>query len=167
MTVKTAKKIEKAEKEEILPVKAEIVSAEEKKEKSKDLKPDRYFEGIGRRKTSHARVRIYTKGTGIVINNKECAEYFPLESLQRIVDAPLRKMKSVERMRVSVHVDGGGLHSQAEAVRHGISVALVSFNPDFRKRLKRALYLRRDARMKETRKYGLKKARKAPRWSKR
>ncbi len=166
MTVKKAHKIEKAEKKEVPPKEAEIV-AEEKKEKSKDSKPDRYFEGIGRRKTSHARVRIYTKGTGIVVNNKECAKYFPSESLQRIVDAPLRKMKSVERMKVSVRVAGGGLHSQAEAARHGISLALVSFNQDFRKRLKRALYLRRDARMKETRKYGLKKARKAPRWSKR
>lgn len=157
MTVKTAKKIEKEKKEETSVAKVEAVA----------VKPDRYFEGIGRRKTSHARVRIYTKGTGITVNNKECAEYFPQESLQRIVDAPLRKMKSVERMRVSVRVEGGGLHSQAEAVRHGISAALVLFNPDFRKRLKRALYLRRDARMKETRKYGLKKARKAPRWSKR
>ncbi|MBI1755415.1 30S ribosomal protein S9 [Candidatus Azambacteria bacterium] len=133
----------------------------------KETKSDRYFEGIGRRKTAHARVRIYTKGTGITINGKECASYFPGESLQRIVNAPLVKMKSVERMRVSAFVQGGGIHAQAEAIRHGIARALVAFNPDFRKRLKRALYLKRDARMKETKKYGLKKARKAPRWSKR
>lgn len=127
----------------------------------------RYFEGVGRRKTARARVRIFSKGTGIVVNEKEFVRYFPTENLQRIVDAPLRKMKVAERVRISARVQGGGTHAQAEAVRHGIARALVLYNSDFRKRLKRALYLKRDSRAKERKKYGLKKARKAPRWSKR
>lgn len=169
-TAKTVKpKAEKEKKVKAAPaVVAETVEVPEiQQEGVKESKIDRYFEGIGRRKTSHARVRIYTKGTGITINGKPCEIYFPTETLQRIVDSPLIKMKSVEKMRVTALVQGGGIHSQAEAIRHGISRALVFFNGDFRKRLKRAGYLKRDSRMKETRKYGLKKARKAPRWSKR
>jgi len=142
------------------------VAHEPQAESSTIAGPDRYFEGMGRRKTARARVRVYTKGAGITVNGKEWIRYFPSESLQRIVDAPLKKMKA-EQMKISVLVSGGGVRAQAEAVRHGIARALVIFNPDFRKRLKRALYLRRDARMKEAKKYGLKKARKAPRWSKR
>lgn len=159
-------KKEKKEKP-IVAVKESAAETHSPKEQSaQGTKLDRYFEGIGRRKTAQARVRIYTKGAGIIVNGKEWIYYFPSEGLRRIVDAPLRKMKA-EYMRVSAVVKGGGLHAQAEAVRHGIARALVIFNPDFRKRLKHALYLRRDARMKETKKYGLKKARKAPRWSKR
>lgn len=173
-TAKTTKlkaepKVEKVEKEKKVKDVSEVEAVEtvESEMPESQATSSRYFEGIGRRKTSHARVRIYTKGTGITINGKPCETYFPTKTLQRIVDAPLIKMKSVEKMRVTVIVQGGGSHSQAEAIRHGVSRALVLFNVDFRKRLKRAGYLTRDSRMKETRKYGLKKARKAPRWSKR
>lgn len=134
---------------------------------TKQVKTDKYYQAVGRRKTAIARVRLYTKGAGCVINDKELKEYFPIVSLQRIAEAPLRKMKSADRFRVEARVLGGGIHAQADAVKHGISRALVVFNSDFRKRLKRASYLTRDSRMKERRKYGLKKARKAPRWAKR
>lgn len=129
-------------------------------------KSGRYYEAVGRRKTSTARVRLFTKGVGIIINKKDFADYFPAH-LQRIIDAPLRKMKTVEKFKIEALVDGGGIHSQAEAIRHGVARALVLFNGDFQKRLKRSGYLKRDPRKKERRKYGLKKARKGPRWSKR
>ena len=171
MAPKTTKpKGEKAKKVKAPPAEAPAPVApveEATAPAAKEAKTDRFFEAIGRRKTAHARVRVYTKGAGITVNEKEYTKYFPLLSLQQIVDAPLRKMKSAERFRVSARVWGGGIHAQAEAVRHGMARALVVFNADFRKRLKRAGYLRRDSRMKEAKKFGLKKARKAPRWSKR
>ena len=136
-------------------------------EKAKNQKSEKFYEAVGRRKTASARVRLYTKGNGYTVNAKDFKEYFPLVSLQRIIEAPLRKMKSLERFRIEAKVAGGGARAQAEAVRHGIGRALIVFNADFRKRLKRAGYLKRDPRQKERRKYGLKKARKAPRWSKR
>ena len=136
-------------------------------EEAKNQKSEKFYEAVGRRKTASARVRLHTKGNGYTINAKDFKEYFPLVSLQRIIEAPLRKMKSLERFRIEAKVAGGGARAQAEAVRHGIGRALIVFNADFRKRLKRAGYLKRDPRQKERRKYGLKKARKAPRWSKR
>ena len=131
-------------------------------------KPARYFEAVGRRKTAIARVRLFTKGEKeILVNEKPYKEYFPELELQQIVTASLEKMKVLDKFRVIVKVKGGGFHSQAEAIRHGIARALLLFNPDFRKRLKKAGYLTRDARMRERKKFGLKRARRAPQWSKR
>lgn len=157
-TTKTTKKKE----EEVETVAEPVIVAET----AEEGKSSRYLEAVGRRKTSTARVRLFTKGAGIVVNKKNYTDYFPTQ-LQRIIDAPLRKMKTAEKFKIEVLVSGGGVHSQAEAVRHGIARALVLFNGDFQKRLKRSGYLKRDPRKKERRKYGLKKARKAPRWSKR
>ncbi len=128
---------------------------------------DRYFEAVGRRKTSVARVRLYTKAGDFVVNDRAYNIYFPTLELQKIVEDALQKMKLFGRFRVSVKIYGGGMHSQAEAVRHGLARCLIKFNPDFRKRLKRAGFLKRDPRMKERKKFGLKKARKAPQWAKR
>lgn len=128
---------------------------------------ERYIEATGRRKTSVARVRLYTKGSGIIVNDKEYRTYFPTPALQKIVEAALDTMKLEGKLKISAHITGGGIHSQAEALRHGISRALTEFNGDFRKRLKKLGYLTRDSRMKERRKFGLKKARRAPQWSKR
>ncbi|KUK66352.1 MAG: 30S ribosomal protein S9 [Parcubacteria bacterium 34_609] len=129
---------------------------------------DKYFEGIGRRKTSVARVRLYTKGDkDILVNNVDYKEYFKMVDHQLIILDSLEKMKSIGRFRVVATVKGGGIHSQAEAIRHGIARALVEFNPDYRKRLRKANFLTRDSRMKERKKFGLKRARKAPQWSKR
>jgi len=128
----------------------------------------KYYQAIGRRKTSVARIRLFTQGDKtIMINGKPYKEYFPDLNLQQIVDVALDKMKALDKFMVSAKVRGGGIHSQAEAVRHGISRALVKFNPDFRKRLRRAGYLTRDPRMRERKKFGLKRARRAPQWSKR
>ncbi|MBI2096971.1 MAG: 30S ribosomal protein S9 [Candidatus Sungbacteria bacterium] len=131
-------------------------------------KTDRYFESVGRRKTAVARVRLYTKGEmTTVVNDRPYQTYFPTMELQRIVEDPLKKMKSEGRFRISIKVAGGGVHAQAEAARLGISRALTVFNPEFRKRLKRAGFLTRDARAVERKKFGLKKARRAPQWAKR
>ena len=128
----------------------------------------RYWEAVGRRKTAVARVRLFTRGEkGIWVNGKEYQAYFQYPGLFLIPEDPLKKMKSFERFRVTAHIYGGGKHAQAEALRHGISRALVKFNQDFRKRLKRAGFLTRDSRMKERKKFGLKGARRAPQWQKR
>ena len=129
-------------------------------------KPERYFEGVGRRKTAIARVRLFTRTGDFTVNGKPHNIYFPLET-QKIAEEALQKMKLWGRFKVTALVKGGGLHSQAEALRHGLSRCLVKFNPDFRKRLRRADFLKRDPRMKERKKPGLKRARKAPQWSKR
>jgi small subunit ribosomal protein S9 len=129
---------------------------------------DRYFNGTGRRKTAIARVRLYTKGDkGMTVNGMDFKKYFPTDILQKLALGSLDRMKSIERFKVTVVVSGGGVNSQAEAVRHGISRALVAFNPDYRKRLRKAGFLTRDPRMKERKKFGLKRARRAPQWSKR
>ncbi|MDO8560688.1 MAG: 30S ribosomal protein S9 [bacterium] len=128
----------------------------------------RYWEAVGRRKTAIARVRLFTRGEkGMWVNGKEYHAYFQYPSLFLIPEDPLKKMKSFERFRVTANIHGGGIHAQAEAFRHGISRALVKFNQDFRKRLKRANFLTRDSRMKERKKFGLKGARRAPQWAKR
>lgn len=130
-------------------------------------KQERYFEAVGRRKTSIARVRLFTKAGDFTVNDKLYSQYFPTLELQKIVEDALQKMKLFGRFKVTVHVSGGGVHSQAEAVRHGLARCLIKFNPDFRKRLKRVGFLKRDPRMKERKKFGLKKARRAPQWAKR
>lgn len=103
----------------------------------------------------------------MTINDKPYLEFFPTEDLQKSVIAPLNKMKSLNRFEITVKVTGGGIRGQAEAIRHGLARALVKFNPDFSKKLKRAGYLKRDPRKKERKKPGLKKARRAPQWRKR
>lgn len=131
------------------------------------VKSDRYYEGLGRRKTSVARVRLFTKRQGILVNDKSLAEYFPLVSLQKRALSPLEKMKIADKLGAVVKVYGGGITGQAEAVRLGIARALVTFNVEFKKRLRRIGYLTRDSRAVERKKYGLKKARRAPQWNKR
>jgi len=126
-----------------------------------------YYEGVGSRKTAVARVRLYTKNKEILINGKDYKNYFSSKKMQSIIEAPFEKMKCLGKFGLTANVKGGGLSAQAEAVRLGISRALVVFNPDFKKRLRRAGYLTRDPRMVERKKYGLKKARKSPQWAKR
>lgn len=128
----------------------------------------KYFEGIGRRKTSNARVRVYqgTK-TGFTVNDRDMKEYFPTSEMQTIVHEPFVELKMAKAPMVTVHVVGGGIHSQAEAVKMGIARALMAMEGELRKPLKTAGLLSRDPRAKERRKFGLKKARKAPQWSKR
>ena len=166
---KAPKAAAKEKKPEVEVKKAEPEDGEREfgAEQSKTLKPERYFEAVGRRKTAIARVRLYTKPGDFTVNDKLYSIYFPAPDLQRIAEDSLQKMKLFGRFKVSIKASGGGLHSQAEAVRHGLARCLVKFNPDFRKRLKRAGFIKRDPRMKERKKFGLKKARKAPQWAKR
>lgn len=128
----------------------------------------KYFEAVGRRKTSVARVRIFVDKKGVfTVNSKSLKDFFGTDDLATVANAPLRKIKMLEEMSVSVKVLGGGIRGQAEAVRHGIARALEKYDPDLRLRLKKSGYLKRDPRAKERKKYGLKKARRAPQWSKR
>ena len=125
------------------------------------------FLGTGRRKCSVARVRI-TTGTGkIVINDKTIDEYFDLETLKTIVRQPLVLTETTNNVDVVVNIYGGGKSGQAGAIRHGITRALMEFRPELRADLKKAGFVTRDARKKERKKYGLKKARRAPQFSKR
>ena len=142
---------------------------EEKKEtKNKILAGGRYLEAVGRRKTSIARVRLFAnKTTTISVNEKPLAKYFPTKELQDIAIESLKELKLSEHFAISVKVKGGGSHSQAEAIRHGLARTLVAYDVDSRKILKPAGFLKRDPRAKERRKFGLKKARKSPKWSKR
>ncbi|MBE3575563.1 MAG: 30S ribosomal protein S9 [Firmicutes bacterium] len=125
------------------------------------------FWGTGRRKTAVARVRLLPGNGKILVNGRELAQYFGRPSLQILVREPLKVAGAEDRYDVLVNVRGGGLSGQAGAVRHGIARALVTVDGEFRAPLKKAGYLTRDPRMKERRKYGLKKARKAPQYSKR
>ncbi len=121
----------------------------------------------GRRKRAVARVRI-RPGTGkITINKRDVADYFPSETHRMILTEPLRITSTSEVYDVDATIDGGGSSGQAGALRHGISRALIELDPELRPELKKAGFLTRDAREKESKKYGLKKARKAPQYSKR
>ncbi|OGI94564.1 30S ribosomal protein S9 [Candidatus Nomurabacteria bacterium RIFCSPLOWO2_01_FULL_40_18] len=137
------------------------------KEKSKE----QYVEAIGRRKTSTARVRIVESSkASFVVNTLDAKEYFKTEGERRLILDPMVKglpTGSGKKWSVEVHVSGGGVHSQAEAIRHGLSRALVASDITLRGGLKTLGFLKRDPRAKERRKFGLKKARKAPQWSKR
>lgn len=125
------------------------------------------FCGTGRRKSSIARVRL-VEGTGIItINDKSIDEYFGLETLKVIVKQPLTVTNTLSKYDVICKVVGGGYTGQAGAIRHGIARALNEVNSEYRPSLKSNGFLTRDPRMKERKKYGLKKARRAPQFSKR
>jgi small subunit ribosomal protein S9 len=127
-----------------------------------------YTQAVGRRKTSVARVRLSeSPKTSIHINEKSLNDYFPQLDLQRVVNESILASNHPTKFKITVKVQGGGIHSQAEAIRHAISRALIVIDPQLRKPLKKEGYLKRDPRSKERRKFGLKKARKAPQWSKR
>jgi small subunit ribosomal protein S9 len=132
-------------------------------------KKDKYFEGVGRRKTSTARVRITASSKNtFVVNGIDAREYFKTEDERALVMDPIMKLEnSGDKWAVEARVSGGGMHSQSEAVRHGLARALVLSNAGLRGELKDLGFLKRDPRAKERRKFGLKKARKAPKWSKR
>ena len=126
-----------------------------------------YFYGTGRRKSSVARVRVYPGSGKITINGRDIDDYFGLETLKLIVRQPLALTETAEQFDIVCTVAGGGVTGQAGAIRHGLSRALLVFNPELRPVLKKAGFLTRDPRMKERKKYGLKAARRAPQFSKR
>ncbi|MCI8602020.1 MAG: 30S ribosomal protein S9 [Oscillospiraceae bacterium] len=130
-----------------------------------DSKP--YFYGTGRRKSSVARVRIYQGSGSITINGRSIDDYFGLDTLKLIVRQPLALTETEGKFDIVCTVAGGGVTGQAGAIRHGLSRALLNYDPDLRPVLKKAGFLTRDPRMKERKKYGLKAARRAPQFSKR
>jgi len=129
-------------------------------------KAERYVEAVGRRKTAIARVRV-SKGHGFVVNGKAVAEYFTVLRYLRTALDPVEKLNLRADLSVSAKVKGGGPMAQAGAVRHGLSRAIILWNKDTRPQLKTLGFLTRDSRMVERKKYGLKKARRAPQWQKR
>jgi small subunit ribosomal protein S9 len=127
-----------------------------------------YYEGVGRRKASSARVRLYPGGTGnFSVNEKEAANYLPRAGDVEIMLEPLRAVSQDGNYDISVHVYGGGISGQRDAIRLGIARALLEVDAEFRTQLKPAKLLTRDARVKERKKPGLKRARKAPTYTKR
>lgn len=125
-----------------------------------------YIESRGARKTAVARVRLI-KEAGFTVNGMSYKDYFKLYKHRAAVEAPLSLVELDKKIGFSARVIGGGLTGQAEAIRHGLARVLVNYNNEFRKKLKQAGFLTRDPRMVERKKYGLKKARRAPQWSKR
>lgn len=180
ITKKTIEKVEEIKEEvktptvEVSSVSAEDVAEDDISEeiaksiKETSGKADRYFEAIGRRKTAVARVRLFTKGDKeFIVNNQPYQQYFQTEEDKESSVASMKKMKCLDKFRVTVKVKGGGHRAQAEAIRHGTARVLVDFNANFRKRLRKAGFLTRDPRMRERKKFGLKRARKSPQWAKR
>ena len=133
-----------------------------------NLKKKIQFWGTGRRKKAIARVRLVPAGSGaIVINDRTLEDYFPMGTLQYIVKQPLKEVEAEGKYDVLVNVVGGGYTGQAGAIKLGIARALIEAEPDTRPALKKAGFLTRDPRAKERKQYGLKKARRAPQFSKR
>ena len=131
------------------------------------MNQEHYYYGTGRRKTSVARVRLYMEAGPIVVNGKPLEEVFGWESWRVLLTEPFRVTETIDQFRVVAKVSGGGVVSQAGALKHGIARALIVADPALRPRLKKAGLLTRDSREKESKKYGLKRARKAKQFSKR
>ena len=138
-----------------------------KKTKTAPAKAEKYFEGIGRRKSSVARVRIFIGGKGTEINGKKPDDYFSLPALSKKAVSSIEKSGFSGEVGISVRVSGGGISGQADAVRLGIARALVESDEELRKKMRRIGHLTRDSRRVERKKFGLKKARRAPQWRKR
>lgn len=131
-------------------------------------KIEKYIESVGRRKEAIARVRLTeSKTNSVTVNSKPLADFFKTENLQKVASDVLLSAELPKNYSVTAQVKGGGISSQAESIRLGISRSLVKINEELRKDLKKKGYLKRDPRAKERRKFGLKKARKAAQWSKR
>jgi small subunit ribosomal protein S9 len=158
-----------------METKTEEIKLEEEKALQLALLPviekGRYIEAIGRRKRATARVRIWQndsqKDFNILINDIGYKEYFKDIEFQKIVEAPLKKIKGQKVYKVTVQVKGGGKRGQAEAIRLGLSRALVLLNPEWKPKFKKAGFLTRDPREVERKKYGKRKARKEEQWQKR
>ena len=128
----------------------------------------RYIETVGRRKTAIARVRITPAAkSSIIVNDKDVDAYFTTAELRKIAVEAITGTKLAVKFKVTAKITGGGQNGQAEALRHGLARALIVHDLELRKKLKASGFLKRDPRAKERRKFGLKKARKAPQWSKR
>lgn len=151
----------------VAPSAAEATIIELPKEESMERKPG-FLQAIGRRKESVARVKLIKNGSGkMTINSKDGKEYFGNELLVDIALGAMTSVSQLNKLDISAKVSGGGKRGQAESIRLGTARALLQLNPIFKKNLRKAGYLTRDPRMKERKKFGLKKARRAPQWAKR
>jgi small subunit ribosomal protein S9 len=140
----------------------------ESKVKSSKSAVQEYYYGTGKRKMAVAKVRLYKNGKGeIKVNDQDVSEYFPLKEQHQVLLSPLKLTSSLKKFDITVVVKGGGIIAQSEAIRHGISRALLEFDEALRLTLKKAGLLTRDPRVKERKKPGLHKARRAPQFSKR
>jgi small subunit ribosomal protein S9 len=148
--------------------KKKTVKKESSKKKEGVVFSGEYIGSIGRRKTAVAQVRLYKNGSGdVVVNNVPAIDFFKKEENLNILLQPLKTVSKLKDFNFSIVVKGGGIFGQLEAARHGISRALIEFDPELKDMLKTSGFLTRDPRKKERKKPGLKKARKAPQWSKR
>ena len=141
-----------------------------KKVEKKIIKKEKvdYVYAVGRRKQSVARVRYYYKGDGeIIVNTKDYKQYFPYFEHQKIIEGPLKLVDKFGKGKITVKVVGGGIKGQADSIKLGISRILLSIDEELRPLLRANKFLTRDPRVKERKKYGLKKARRAPQWAKR
>ena len=147
--------------------------AEKKITTKKTIKPvkakkvNRYWRGVGRRKTAMARVRIWEDTADFLVNGQKLNDYFKGQTLIKKATSPLNEFELLSKFKVMVITRGGGPSGQAEAVRHGLARAIIKYNPDFQKQMRDLGFLTRDSRRKERKKPGLKRARKAPQFSKR
>lgn len=143
-----------------------VVELEETAEEKKARAP--FLRAVGRRKESVARIKLFKNGKGqATVNGKDIKQYFGADVLVETALGALTGVNQLKKLDLSAKVSGGGLHGQAEAIRLGTARALLQLNPVFKKNLRKAGFLTRDPRMKERKKPGLKKARRAPQWSKR
>jgi len=156
-----------------MPPSSKIIKKETSKNRlvsdsARTLFSGKYIEGLGRRKTAVARVRLFPDSKGLIINGRTLAGYFPLLKDQRKILSPLKLIDlDADKVGLNIVVKGGGTNAQTEAIRLGVSRSLVKFNSEWRPKLKSAEFLKRDPRMVERKKYGLRKARRAPQWRKR
>lgn len=143
--------------------KIEPVAAEAPKIEKKE-----YIYQAGGRKEANSQIKLFPQGKGsFLVNDKDYLIYFPHFELQKIIVSPLEQLGLRSQFDIIVTVRGGGKRGQAESIRYALSHALLKFNPEYRKSLKKLDYLTRDSRIKERKKFGLKKARRAPQWQKR
>jgi len=163
-TEKVAKKASATKEEKVEAPKAKKAPAKKVTKIAKDTTIQ--FWGTGRRKKSIARVRIMQGNGKVLINNVELKQYFPFGTLSQVAVQPIELLNVANKFNVMVNVQGGGFSGQAGAIRLGIARALVKFDETYRAELKKAGYLTRDARIKERKKYGLRKARRAVQFSK-
>lgn len=145
-----------------------VKAPEEKKIKIKFEKGPLYYYANGKRKTAVSRVKLFLSGTGeITVNEKPINEYFTVPHHYETIKSPLRLVGHLKTFDIKTNVAGGGINAQAEAIRHGIAKALLEYDQNLRLTLKKAGFLTRDSRVKERKKPGLKRARRAPQWNKR
>lgn len=160
--------LEAVEKEQPKPPVTDAKAAEpEKKPTEETPKKGVYFYAMGRRKTASAKIRAYENSNQFTVNSKPFSAYFKTKDLQKIVLTPLSLLGLEKKVGFEIFISGGGTHSQAEAVRHGIARTLILRNPEDKSVLKKAGLLTRDPRVKERKKPGLRRARRGPQWAKR